>query len=448
MFRITTFILLLITIPAFAQSPFTGSIRVRAENWHWFETAGGDDDYTFLGAQLRVAAKKKLGSVEGQLEIEAPGLVYLPDNAALAAPRGQLGLGGAYFQANGDTDAVALFVKQAFVRAGRFRIGRFEFMEGTERIPADATLAAIRRERVAHRLIGNFGFSHVGRSLDGVQLDAGAWTFLAARPTTGVFDVHGGGSVDEVEVFYASWIRSSSTADGRVFAIGYRDDRGLVKTDNRTAAARNADRESIEIGTIGGHYIAKLGNADAVAWGAYQWGDWGVLSHRAYAFDVEGGMRFSKANLRAGWFRSSGDDNRDDADHGTFFQLLPTPRVYARFPFYNAMNSDDLFLQVSAKPHAKVSLTSELHRLTLSDDADLWYAGGGAFDNRGFGFAGRPSSGNDDLATVLDVSADFKLTATMNVTVYAARAFGGDVVSAIFDGDVGTFGYVEILKRF
>jgi hypothetical protein len=159
-------------------------------------------------------------------------------------------------------------------------------------------------------------------------------------------------------------------------------------------------------------------------------------------------MRLAKANVRAGWFRSSGDDNRDDADHGTFFQLLPTPRVYARFPFYNAMNSNDVFVQVSAKPHAKVSLQSELHRLTLSDDADLWYAGGGAFDDRAFGYAGRPSSGNSDLATVLDLSADLKLTSTTNVTFYVARAFGGDVVGAIFDGDSATIGYVEVLKRF
>lgn len=444
-------LILLTALPIFAADPLlSGSVRVRVENWGWFDTrTDAQDDYTFLGAQIRLAAKKTFGSIEGQLELAAPVLVNLPDRAVLPAPRGQLGLGASYYAANAEDTTAGLFVKQAFLRGRTWRAGRFEFGDGLEYVPADAQLAAFRRDRIAHRLVGTFAFSHVGRSFDGVQFNARNWTVLAARPTAGVFRVEGGPGLEDVGLLYGSWVHSSATRDARVFLISYRDDRGLVKTDNRPAAARNLDREEIRIATIGGHWIAKVGNANVLLWAAAQGGDWGTLDHHALALDAEAGTQLTKTtSIRGGWYRSSGDDDPADDDHETFFQILPTPRVYARFPFYNAMNSNDVFLQFAVKPHAKLSLQSELHRLGLSSDRDLWYAGGGAFEKGSFGFAGRPSSGSDDLATVLDVSATYKPNAKTDVTLYAARAFGGDAVKAIFAGDSATYVYVEVVRRF
>jgi len=444
-------LLLLLALPgAAAEDVFSGSLRVRAESWKWFETPGYDDDYRFLAAQLRVAAKKKLGPVEGQIEMAVPVLMNLPERAAAPAPFGQLGLGASYFQANNSgTYAAGVFVKQAFVRYKMVRAGRFEFTEGSERMPADPQLAAVRRDRVAHRLISTFGFTHVGRSFDGVQVDGKSWTALAVRPTKGVFRVHGGQKIEDIGFVYGSWSRSTPTNDLRVFAIGYRDDRDVVKTDNRPAAVRVADREDIRVSTIGTNYIVKHGNMNFLVWGALQGGDWGTLDHGAAAIDLEAAWQFPKASLRTGWFRSSGDDDPNDGDHGTFFQLLPTPRVYARFPFYNSMNSNDVFVQVSGiKVGPKVTLQSELHRLTLSNENDLWYAGGGAFEDDTFGFAGRPSNGSDDLATTLDFQAVYKPVPALDLTFYVARAFGGDVVEAIFASDDATFAYVEMMWRF
>jgi hypothetical protein len=115
----------------------------------------------------------------------------------------------------------------------------------------------------------------------------------------------------------------------------------------------------------------------------------------------------------------------------------------------NGMNSNDLFVQMSGlKVHPKVTLQSELHRLTLSSKHDLWYAGGGAFEDDTFGYAGRPSNGHEDLATTLDLAATFKPNAAMDLTLYVARAFGGDVVSAIFASKDATFAYAEVTWRF
>ena len=437
---------------------FSGSVRVRAENWSFFETTGFDDEYLFGAALLRASLTQRVNpSFDWQVELAAPILRGLPDRAVAPAPRGQLGLGGSYFAANGDTDPASIFPKQAFVRFRRgahsIRAGRFDFNEGAEVTPKNASLAAVKNARIPQRLIGAFGFSHVGRSADGLHYVFNTpslnVTAVAFTPTVGAFNTDGLGEVDDVGLVYGAVTRSGANDDARVFVIGYRDDRDIVKTDNRPAAARATDFGDIRVSTIGAHYLRAFGNANVLAWIALQGGDWGLLEHRASAIALEGGYDFARdRKVRVGLFASSGDDDPNDGEHGTFFQVLPTPRIYARFPFYNAMNSTDAFVQFSMKPHAKVTLTSELHGLKLTEERDLWYAGGGAFEDRSFGFAGRPANGNDDLARVLDVSVDYAMNPKTSFGAYAGIAKGGDVVDAIFGDDSASFVYLEVTRRF
>ena len=458
--RVGIFVIALHIATAAVGDPLklSGSLRVRAEQWSFFETPGFDDEYLFGAALLRASAAQQVDpSFDWQVELAAPILWGLPDRAVAPAPRGQLGLGGSYFAANGDTEAASIFPKQAFVRyrngAHSIRAGRFEFGEGAEVTPKNASLVAVKNARIAQRLIGAFGFSHVGRSADGLHYVFNTPTLnvtaAAFTPTVGAFNTDGLGQVDDVGVFYGALTRSGANDDLRVFVMGYRDDRELVKTDNRPAAARATDVGDLRVSTIGAHYLRAFGNANVLVWIALQGGDWGVLEHRASAIALEGGYNFpNDRKLRAGLFASSGDDDPNDDEHGTFFQVLPTARAYARFPFYNAMNSTDAFVAFSMKPHAKVTLASELHALELTEERDLWYAGGGAFEDRSFGFAGRPANGNDDLAGVIDVSVDYAMSPKTSFSAYAGLARGGDVVEAIFSDDAASFLYLEVTRRF
>ena len=43
-------------------------------------------------------------------------------------------------------------------------------------------------------------------------------------------------------------------------------------------------------------------------------------------------------------------------------QILPTPRPYARFSFWNMENNRDLFAAVNVSPASRLTLRSELHR--------------------------------------------------------------------------------------
>lgn len=448
-------------VAAQSATTYSGSVRVRGEGWSWFDTPGYDDQYAFLGVIARGSVAHRFSpTTDAQLELAVPILSGLPDNAIAPAPRGQLGFGATYFAANDrEENAANVIVKQAFVRFGtpklNARLGRFEFIEGMEVIPKDPVLAAVKRTRVAHRLIGNFGFTHVGRSADGIQVVANPTatinlTGVVARPTAGAFTVEANESLDDVGYAYAAATRSNAASDMRLFLIAYEDDRGVRKTENRPAMTP-FDSGAIEVTTLGGNYQRAMkaagGTVDVLLWGALQRGDWGSLDHEANAFDAEVGFSRGAGSIRGGLFRSSGDDAPDDGTHGTFFQMLPTARLYARFPLYNAMNSTDAFVGATLK-HGKWSFSSELHRVTLTESRDLWYAGGGAFEETTFGFAGRPSNGNDDLVTVLDLNADYALNAKTTLTGYAAYAKGGDVVDAIFNGTTGAFVYAEVTRRF
>jgi hypothetical protein len=233
----------------------------------------------------------------------------------------------------------------------------------------------------------------------------------------------------------------------------------VVKADNRPLPLRAADKANIGIGTVGGHALGVWdrgngrGKVDGLFWAAGQFGDWGALSHRAFAVAAEAGYQPSSERwhpwFRAGYFHGSGDGSPLDGEHTTFFPVLPTPRVYARFPFYTLMNLNDTFVQVILRPHPKWTTRTDLHFLSLADSADLWYVGGGAFqETPAFGYTGRPSGGKTGLATLVDTSVDYQMRKNTALGVYCGYAAGGDVITNIYNNNRGIFGYLEILQRW
>lgn len=445
--------------------------RFRTEAWDFFQPASGQNTYAFEHSLLKIGIGQKSEAFEWLLEGAADAIVDLPPGAVQPGRLGQLGLGGTYFAANGNQrNNVNGFVKQAFVGFRlpahmRLKLGRFTFLDGAEVQPKDKTLAALVNTRVVQRLIGDFGFSAVQRSFDGAQLGFNSGgnnvTLFGARPTRGVFQSDGMGELD-VDVFYGAFTHSTNSSRNsgslRVFALGYVDDRGALKTDNRTVGARTADTFNIRIGTYGADYAhvvhaGRAGQFNFLAWGALQNGGWGQLAQRAEAFVGEAGwqpnVRLIGPWLSAGYSFGSGDSDPNDNVHGTFFQVLPTPRPYARFPFYNMMNSEDFYGSAAFRlPHA-LAVRTELHALRLANVQDLWYGGGGAFQPKTFGYTGRASNGNRSLANVWDASLDIPLRYGFSVTTYYAHAWGKSLIANIYpSGTQAQFGYVETNFRF
>jgi len=444
--------------------------RTRVDAWQWFAAPPKSNSYGYVESLIRLGIAQKTRHWDWRLEIAQPTIIDAPDNAVSpVAAQGQLGLGGTYYAANTNSYPVAAFFKQGFVRyhfAGRdrnLRVGRFEFLGGEETHPKNPTIAWLQTNRVAQRLIGNFGFANAQRSFDGIDGHIGgtAWdvTGAAARSDQGVFNMNGNPELN-VDFQYLALTRAEANNHvlWRAFAIGYHDGRtGLTKTDNRAPAVRSTDHENIRMGTYGGDLVTEFpaagGQLDLLFWGALQNGRWGVQDHSANAVALEGGYKWSGVSstpwLRGGWFRSSGDSNSADDTHKTFFQLLPTPRGYARVPFYNLMNSTDEFVQVIDKPVKQLAVRSDLHWLQLTSAQDLWYQGGGAFDNKVFGYVGRPANGYNSLASVADISAAWQASKNMAVTFYYGYVKGKSVVAAIYpSGRDSQYGYVELLYHW
>jgi hypothetical protein len=452
----------------------SGSLRLRGEFWHWFEPTGKqNNDYAFGATVARGAVLWKDEFFDVMVEAQNASLFGLPDDATAPAPQGALGLGATYFAHNRRQNDTSLFLKQGFVVLKRlalegltFKGGRFEFSEGAEVLTKEPTLDWLKNFRLSQRLIGPFNFSHVGRAFDGVNL---SWTrgplnttVMASHPTQGGFDLQGMKEMDEIDLLYAAINLTrpafAETSDARFFYIYYGDDRGLLKSDNRPLAARQADTRHIAINTEGGHWISVLpssaGPVDLLAWGAIQQGDWGVQDHSAWAWDLEAGWQPNslpwKPWLRIGYGRTSGDDNPRDGDHETFFQILPTARLYSYSTFYNLMNNEDGFLQLLLRPMPGVVSRTDLHFVRVSEPHDLWYQGSGAtLSDRavGFGFPGRPALGRRDLFQVVETSLSYDISKWLTLTLYYSHIFGDSVVRALFAGDQADFGYMEVTLK-
>lgn len=453
----------------FGPLTIAGSLRLRGESWNWFEATDADAGYTYGNALLRVGATYATPRLDVMVEGSQPTILGAPSNAVATGPAGQLGMGASYRVANGDTRA-GLFLKQAFVRfknvgakGNMARIGRIEFVDGTEVAPSDSALAWVKRERVAHRVLANFAFSAAQRSYDAVHVaratPAYNLTFMAGMPTEGVFQLDGQGTLDDIRVAYGALTLPSKAADVRLFAIRYEDRRRIAKVDSRPAAVRATDLTDIAVNTLGAHLLLTqpVGTAktDLMLWGTIQNGEWGAQSHRGSAFAVEGGVQPAlpmRPWLRAGYSQGSGDDTPGtvaEGEHRTYFQMLPTPRLYARTPFYNMMNNKDLFASLIVRPLKATSVRAEAHRLSLASSADLWYAGGGAFNKTVFGYQGRPSGGRSNLATVLDLGVDRGFGPLLTVSGYVGTTLAGDVVKNVHPAaDNGTFAYLELTRRF
>lgn len=452
----------------------TGSIRSRLESWDWFEPSSADPNYTYSGTLVRLNFSQAFERWDWQAELAIPILLGLPDSAVAPGTQGALGLGANYFTANDrNRNAAMLFPKIGFVRIKQLfgdsrqsiRLGRFEYADGSETVPKNGTLAALKRDRINMRLVGNFGWSHVGRSFDGAHYAFNTarsnFTLLGAIPTRGVFQTDGWGETSTSLAYSAytrTWGKGRHEADTRIFAIGYFDWRSVLKTDNRALATRRNDIADIRLFTFGGHSVhaiqTRAGTADLLFWGAGQTGDWGLQQQRAYAVAFEGGLqprvlRKLKPWVRAGYFRGSGDSDPNDAKHGTFFQLLPTPRPFARFPFFNLMNNRDINGALILRPHPKVTTSTEFHALALTSGGDLWYTGGGVYQPWSFGYVGLATNGARSLANLYDTSLEFRQNRSLIWTGYFGHAQGLAVMKQIYPaGKDGNFGYVELMYRF
>jgi hypothetical protein len=113
------------------------------------------------------------------------------------------------------------------------------------------------------------------------------------------------------------------------------------------------------------------------------------------------------------------------------------------------MNTEDRFGILQLRPHAKLTISSEVHAVRLSDANDLWYAGGGAFQPWTFGYTGRSGSGRRSLGNLYDTGVDYRANRRLTLSGYFGYTQGLAVMQQIYPaGKDGRFGYLELFQRF
>jgi len=451
-----------------AQPAVTGTLSnvTRVEGWSYFQPQpkvdpAGDPDYTFFGNRTDIAVRVEGSRFDFGSAFNYVRLENLPRNAI--GPGG-LGAGAFYFAASGVSYSYQLYFSELTARiksanGTSLTAGRMPFTSGAEVISEDAALERIKRERLQSRLIGNFEWSLYQRRFDGarVDVDRSRWHFTAAAflPTQGGFEESTNLSMPKIQIADVALTHKQPRAEWQAFAYTYRDRRTeAAVVDNTFSADRPVD---VTIETFGASYArvapARGGELDAVGWVAAQAGDWYGQPHRAGSGAIEGGYHWTRASyrpwLRAGYLWASGDSNGADGRHGTFFQMIPSSRKYAKSTVYAQMNLSDAFAQLSVEPRA-VKARIEVHALQLASGADLWYAGSGATASSGryFGFGGRAANGARSLGTVVEGTVDVPIMKHWSINGYGAVMTAGDVVRQQFTNKRLTFWSLENVVRF
>ena len=453
----------------------SGEIVSRYENWNWFEPlpqSNDNNDYDYYFVRSRLALGYRFKWLEAFIQIQDTHVGELPNNSLAAPPAGPLGFGAIYYAHRKKTDSHGTFVKQGYLRLQNIIFdgfslmgGRFDYIDGMEVTYDNPKIMWLKKMRLAERLIGPFGWSAFTRSFDGgqVSLDKELFniTAMVSHPTEGGFE-NDHRTINKITVVATTLTLKHDKiiphTENRLFYYFYGDDRHIPKVDN-TIPGSQENQGKIEIHTLGFHVLNTVdvgpGVGDFLLWGTGQFGKWGGLTHKAWAWTAEAGYQFTnipaKPWLRTGYFMSSGDSDPTDSEHGTFFQILPTARKYALFPFYNLMNSEDFFIQVILKPIRKMVVRTDFRILQLNERDDRWYMGSGATRRRGtiFGYIGRPSFGSKDLAKLLDISVSYIFNKNINLNAYYGHAWGDDVIKNInTEDDDADFFFFELGLRF
>lgn len=444
------------------------SLRARTEYVNWLQAPGSplNDNYTFSQTKLQFGLKVPGENLTAYLQGQHSQLYNLPVNG--------VGLGANYYALGGNERYPGdLLLRQANLQA-QFEIGeskvrglfgRFIYANGNEVKTGDKLLESLKARRIYNRVLGSFDFT-LGRSFDGAQLSldlpryaslSGGWM----RPTQGGFESDGSAQIEELNLATAAITSRLEDWPGsgelQLFTYYYDDSRGgFVKPDNRALELRQQDNLPIEIFNFGATWLQLYNpteglRVDTLLWGIMQSGDWGRDRHRAATVATELGLTFTDTPLqpetRLGWNYGTGDSDPNDNRHNTFFVMLPTVRQYALTPFFNSMNTHDLFIEETLTLSEKVRLQLGAHYLRLDSAADLLYAGAGANRSEGnFGISGS-SLATKDIGTLIDITLGWTITKELSTQLYAGHLFGGDGIRENYQTGELTYAFLEMTLR-
>jgi hypothetical protein len=371
-----------------------------------------------------------------------------------------------------------LAMRQLFVQAGLdaenwLRVGRQDINAGTMIRYDEPSWTYLKNNRLSQRLVGTVDWSHGARSFDGVtalmEQDGHVLHLYAAQPTTGVYEIEDSYEfLDHVIFGGLDWTVERGTwlpnTELGAFFVGYSDDRQMSRLAPPAAGVVPPFFGEIKTYTFGfsalGVYPLGPGNLDALFWGAAQLGQYidststgnRRLDQLAGAVIGEIGYQlpevWAKPWLRVGVNMATGDNEPNDGDRNTFFNILPTNHLYYGYADQLAFsNLIDLLAQLKLAPLPKLELELAFHQFWLYSQNDFRYFGTGAFTRRSLGYGRTPSNGANNVGQEIDFVVGYELNKQLKLLAGASHLSGGKVLSSFADNDVN-WAFIQVAFRY
>lgn len=316
------------------------------------------------------------------------------------------------------------------------------------------TLALGRQEMVFgdSRLVGNFGWSNVGRSFDGLRLmytpgplRVDLWAMITKEFGANVgADPAFSPSNRDTQEFYGIYTTVKAASFSiEPYVLYLRDTGNVNETDPVTGAlvspmAAPATRGQDRV--TGGFRIDGKAAGDSIDFtgeAAYQAGSMearGAIPKSdisAYAVAVKAGYTLPvavKPRIGVEVDRASGDDDPADKKFKTFENLFPTNHIhYGYMDYVGWRNMQDLRASLSIKPTKTSGVSLDYHRFSLAEKSDNWYAASGKI------FRTTPAGNSETaLGQELDLAAYTMIKEKLRLEAGYGRFFPGDYVKVNF----------------
>ncbi|MBI3620785.1 MAG: alginate export family protein [Nitrospirae bacterium] len=315
-----------------------------------------------------------------------------------------------------------------------------------------------------HRLVGNLGWSNIGRSFDGLRMTyvyvpvrVDLWaavpkqfgTNVGADPTFSTsnresqqfYGLYGAVTVDSLVVEpYVLYLRDTGNATEV-------NGGGALVSPITAPAARGQGRATMGLRFNG---RAADESIDYTAEGAYQTGNMDgrgttpKSAISAYAVALKAGYTAPvavKPRLGVEYDLASGDDNPADDRFTTFENLFPTNHMhYGYMDYVGWRNMQALRFSMGLKPTAATGVSLDYHLFWLAKAGDNWYAASGQI------FRTTPAGNTQkELGEELDLVAYVMVLDKLRLEAGYGHFFPGRYVKANFPAatDASDFIYVQ-----
>lgn len=141
----------------------------RLEMWRFFDPPpdGGNSKYAYLANRLRIGIARVSPRYEATAALQYVQFGGLPSDAVGPGP---LGLGAVYYAHAGRRDSHQIYLRYLNLRVRdvlpgvSVQVGRMPYASGLEAASGNPRIEALKRMRVADRLVGEFGWSSASHS--------------------------------------------------------------------------------------------------------------------------------------------------------------------------------------------------------------------------------------------------------------------------------------------